>query len=76
MRGHVVVTGGAGFIGSHVVHQLLEKGYTVRVVDDLSAGRRSNLPPDVELVVKDVRSITGDDVAGADAVILPAQNVT
>ena len=76
MEGHVVVTGGAGFIGSHVVHQLLEKGYTVRVVDDLSAGRRSNLPPDVELVVKDVRSITGDDVAGADAVILPAQNVT
>jgi len=76
MKGHVVVTGGAGFIGSHVVHQLLEKGYTVRVVDDLSAGRRSNLPPDVELVVKDVRSITGDDVAGADAVILPAQNVT
>ena len=71
-----MVTGGAGFIGSHVVHQLLEKGYTVRVVDDLSAGRRSNLPPDVELVVKDVRSITGDDVAGADAVILPAQNVT
>jgi len=76
LRGHVVVTGGAGFIGSHVVHQLLEKGYTVRVVDDLSAGRRSNLPPDVELVVKDVRSIIGDDVAGADAVILPAQNVT
>ncbi len=63
MKGHVVVTGGAGFIGSHVVHQLLEKGYTVRVVDDLSAGRRSNLPPDVELVVKDVRALSREDVA-------------
>ena len=63
MRGHVVVTGGAGFIGSHVVHQLLEKGYTVRVVDDLSAGRKSNLPPDVELVVKDVRALSREDVA-------------
>jgi len=76
LEGHVVVTGGAGFIGSHVVHQLLEKGYTVRVVDDLSAGRRSNLPPDAELVVKDVRSITGDDVAGADIVIHCAAQVS
>ncbi|MCS6785023.1 MAG: GDP-mannose 4,6-dehydratase, partial [Candidatus Caldarchaeum sp.] len=43
MEKHVLVTGGAGFIGSHVVDLMLRKGYTATVVDDLSAGRTSNL---------------------------------
>lgn len=38
-----VVTGGAGFIGSHMVDVLLERGYAVRVVDNLTGGRKSNL---------------------------------
>lgn len=53
----VLVTGGAGFIGSHLVDALLAKGYAVRVLDDLSTGKRSNLPldnPRVELIVGDV----------------------
>jgi UDP-glucose 4-epimerase len=49
-----VVTGGAGFIGSHLVERLLAEGHGVRVVDDLSTGKRENLPPDVDLVVGDV----------------------
>ena len=45
-----VVTGGAGFIGSHLVDALVARGERVRVLDDLSTGRRENLPPGVELV--------------------------
>lgn len=55
--GRVLVTGGAGFIGSHLVEALLGKGYKVRVLDNLSTGKRSNLPvdhPDLDLVVGDV----------------------
>ncbi|HOY66910.1 MAG TPA: SDR family oxidoreductase [Candidatus Ozemobacteraceae bacterium] len=40
-----LVTGGAGFIGSHIVAGLLEQGVRVRVLDDLSSGRRENLAP-------------------------------
>lgn len=53
----VLVTGGAGFIGSHLVRRLLRDGHTVRVVDNLSTGRRENLDDvagDVDLRVADV----------------------
>ena len=50
-----VVTGGAGFIGSTLVDALLERGDDVLVVDDLSAGRRQNLPADIDLVECDIR---------------------
>ncbi len=51
----VLVSGGAGFIGSHVVETLLAAGHQVVVLDDLSSGRRENLPAGVPLVVADIR---------------------
>jgi UDP-glucose 4-epimerase len=53
----VLVTGGAGFIGSHTVERVLELGATVRVLDNLSSGKRCNLRehPKLELIVGDIR---------------------
>jgi UDP-glucose 4-epimerase len=50
-----IVTGGAGFIGSHVVDALVERGDDVLVLDDLSNGRRENVNQAAELVVVDIR---------------------
>jgi len=49
------VTGGAGFIGSHVVDALLERGYDVLVVDNFSTGRRENVAPEAEVHELDLR---------------------
>lgn len=52
--GKVLVTGGAGFIGSHIVDKLLELGHEVMVVDNLSTGHRVNLNPAADFVKMDI----------------------
>jgi len=53
---HVLVTGGAGFIGSHLSRHLIERGATVHVIDDLAAGREEYVPKKGEFDVVDIRS--------------------
>lgn len=49
-----VITGGAGFIGSNVVDLLIEKGYEVDVVDDLSTGKKENVNPKANLILSNI----------------------
>jgi len=56
MSSTICVTGGAGFIGSHVAEALLNEGHRVIILDDLSSGRRSNVPSEAELEVVDIRA--------------------
>jgi len=56
---HYLVTGGAGFIGSHLAEELLRRGETVRVVDNLSTGKRQNIAhiPSVEFIEGDLADL-------------------
>lgn len=58
----VLVTGGAGFIGSHLVEALVRAGHTVFVVDNLSRGAAAHLPPGIPLFVTDIRDPAVEDL--------------
>lgn len=59
-----LVTGGAGFIGSHIVERLLKEGHFVRVLDNFSSGKRENLPhSSFELIEGDIRDKNASDKA-------------
>ena len=68
---HLLITGGAGFIGSHSVEAARASGHRVRVFDKLSSGQRSNLASGVELIVGDVTNFDHVRAAaeGCDAVL-------
>lgn len=51
----IIVTGGAGFIGSHIVDELIKKGYEVHVIDNLCTGNKENVNPKATLHVVDIR---------------------
>jgi UDP-glucose 4-epimerase len=81
---HILVTGGAGFVGSHTVEALLAQGCRVTVLDNLSNGQRANLCPtalvsgQLSLEVGDVRdaSVVDATVQGCDAVLHLAAQVS
>jgi len=77
VKDHILITGGAGFIGSHLADELLKRGYRVRVLDCLSAqvhgpgqARPDYLNPEVELQIGDVRDpdAAANALEGVDAV--------
>ncbi|MBI5891028.1 MAG: NAD-dependent epimerase/dehydratase family protein [Nitrosomonadales bacterium] len=62
---HVLVTGGAGFIGSHSVEALLADGAQVSVLDNFTSGKRTNLPehPRLNVIEGDIRDVSAVDAA-------------
>lgn len=62
----ILVTGGAGFIGSHVIEALLSQGHEVAALDNLSTGRRENLPAQVQLYEVDLRDRSATERAVSD----------
>lgn len=74
----VLVTGGAGFIGSHLCEALLKQNYKVRVLDDLSVGIRANVPPDCEFIQGNIldRTVLDSAVQGVTHICHEAARVT
>ncbi|MBL8630573.1 MAG: GDP-mannose 4,6-dehydratase [Rhodospirillaceae bacterium] len=75
MKPIAVVTGGAGFIGSHMNDLLIERGYKVRVIDNLVGGRETNIEhhrsnPDFSFEERDIRSLEPGEKMFADAKIV------
>jgi UDP-glucose 4-epimerase len=69
--GNFLVTGGAGFIGSHLASSLVERGHSVRVADNLSTGHAANLPQGVEFIKADLTDPEAADemVRGCEVVL-------
>ncbi len=76
----ILVTGGAGFIGSHTVEQMLAKGHQVTVLDDFSSGKKENLPvdPNLATIEGDIRDrdLLRSAVDDKDAVLHLAAQVS
>jgi UDP-glucose 4-epimerase len=66
MAKRVLVTGGSGFIGSHIIDALLADGHVCAALDDLSTGNRDNLPDGVPLYEVDIRDVDGVKQAFAE----------
>jgi len=78
VRSHALVTGGAGFIGSHLTRALLAQGRSVTVLDNLSVGRREVVPEGARFVHGDIRdpAAVADALTGVDHVFHLAARVT
>jgi UDP-glucose 4-epimerase len=65
VRRRALVTGGAGFIGSHICDLLLANGWDVEIIDDLSSGKRENVPSAARLHELDVRAVESTSLVSA-----------
>ena len=57
MKKNILLTGGAGYIGSHVVNLLIEKGFSVTVIDSLITGNKSLVNKKANLLVSDISNV-------------------
>jgi len=68
----VVVTGGAGFIGSNLIDKLIERGIEVTILDDLSTGKKENINPNAKFIECDLSTVSQTDLTfyinGADTI--------
>ncbi len=72
----ILVTGGAGFIGSHLVKALVENNYEVLVIDNLSTGKREYLPESIEFYQRDITEKNAfEGIEGVDTIIHLAAQV-
>lgn len=73
-----LITGGAGFIGGHLAHKLIDLGKNVTVLDNLSVGKKENIPPQARLIIGDIRNLDSisDAIKGADIVFHLAAKVS
>lgn len=65
---NIVVTGGAGFIGSHLVDELVNEGHEITVIDSLCAGKQENINKKAKFVKKDIRQNLVPEFKGVDTV--------
>ncbi len=70
MPGRCLVTGGAGFIGSHLVDTLLASGRSVRVLDNFSTGHRANLPAGIDIVEGSITDLATVEAATKDCEVV------
>ncbi len=78
MSGSVLITGGAGFIGSHIAEAYLADGWSVTCLDDLSRGKAEQVPADARFIKADVRSATAFQAiadGGFDVVVQQAAQI-
>ena len=65
----ILITGGAGYIGSHVCHLLIDQGYNVTCIDSLITGNKELLPKEVKLEIFDISNV----VKKSDIIFVPIQ---
>ena len=53
---NILITGGAGFIGSHVAKEAIKRGMNVIIIDNLSTGKKGNLPKNADFIIEDIRN--------------------
>jgi len=64
-----IITGGAGFIGSHLADALLRKGNEVIIIDNLSTGKKENIPPGARFILKDIlKEDVAEEIEDADVI--------